>query len=217
MPSLKLAGREAMSKWKTHPIGGEIRPELWGTIFDENVSHKQAQDFDQCVQATHVSWLMDTGMMEKKQSDIRIRNASRAVQKMGYEFHVTQASLMPDGDQTKVLIQVRNTGVAPFYHGWKIVVSAFDKDDVALKEWSTDWRITGLLPNEPPADWQLSIRTSEIPGNAERLAFRVVNPLSNGLPLRFANTSDRQQADGWFRIGEIPLDNEPNGKVQRLN
>lgn len=94
-----------MSKWKTHPVGGEIRPELWGKIFDDRVMHKQAQDFGQCVRETHATWFMDTGMMEKKQSATRVKNASRAVQKMGYEFHVTQATVVREANQTRVTIQ----------------------------------------------------------------------------------------------------------------
>ena len=203
MPSLKAAGPDAMSKWRTHPIGGEIRPELWGIIFDDKVSHEQAQNFEKCVQETHASWLMDTGMMEQKQSASRISNASRAVQKMGYEFHVTQASVNRDASTTQLTVQLRNSGLAPFYYNWKIVVAAIDKNGSALKEWPTDWKITSLLPDEPPRTWRLSLETSEIPDNSEFMAFRVVNPLPTGMPLRFANTTERQQADGWFRIGKV--------------
>ena len=203
MPSLKEAGPEALSKWKTHPIGGEIRPELWGKIFDDKVTDKQAQNLNECVKITHASWLMDTGMMEKKQSATRIRNASRAVQKMGYEFHVTHASVSEEGSTSRLNVKLRNTGVAPFYYDWKIVIAAFDKNGTAIKEWPTDWKISGLLPDESPRTWQLSLETSEIPGNADSFSFRVVNPLPNGMPLRFANTAERQQADGWFRIGEF--------------
>ena len=203
MPSLKAAGRDAMSKWKTHPIGGEIRPELWGKIFDDKVTHKQAQDFDKSVRETHATWLMDTGMMEKKQSATRVKNASRSVQKMGYEFHVTQASAVRDANQIRATIQLRNTGVAPFYYDWKTVVAALDKNGTALKEWPADWKITGLLPDDAVRNWQLSLESSQIPTNAEYLAFRVVNPLATGLPLRFANTPDRQQPTGWFRIAEM--------------
>ncbi len=201
MPSLKVAGPTAMSKWNTHPIGGEIRPELWGQIFDDKVTHKQAQDFDQSVRETHASWLMDTGMMEKKQSATRVKNASRAVQKMGYEFHVTQATVVCEANQTQATIQLRNTGVAPFYYDWKIVIAALDKAGNPLKQWPTDWKVTGLLPDDSARTWQLSLDSSQIPNDTESLAFRVVNPLPNGLPLRFANSPDRQQADGWFRIG----------------
>ena len=202
MPSLKAAGETALSKWKTHPIGGEIRPELWGQIFDDTVSHKQAQEFNQCVQVTHATWLMDTGMMEKTQSAARIKNASRAVQKMGYEFHVAQATVVHDDKKTHVMIQLRNTGVAPFYYDWKVVVAALDKNGIPLRQWPTGWKITGLLPCESDRTWRQSLETFQIPTSTEWLAFRVVNPLPNGLPLRFTNTPDRQQDDGWFRIGK---------------
>ena len=203
MPLLKAAGPEAMLKWKTHPIGGEIRPELWGEIFDDQVTDARAQNFEQCVQETHVSWLMDTGMVGEEQSATRVTNASHAVQRMGYEFHVMQASLSREADKARLTVRLRNTGVAPFYYDWKIVVAAIDRSGTVIKEWPTDWKVAGLLPGESPRTWQLSLKTSEIPTSGELLAFRVVNPLSNGMPLRFANTTERQQADGWFRIGSL--------------
>lgn len=203
MPSLEAAGPDALSKWKTRPIGGEIRPEIWGKIFDNKVSHERAQNFEQCVQETHASWLMDSGMTEQKQSATRIINASRAVQKMGYEFHVTQASVNREASSTHLTVHVRNSGVAPFYYDWKIIVAAIDRKGSAIKEWPTDWKIFGLLPDEPPRTWQLSLENSEIPDTSEFLAFRVVNPLPQGMPLRFANTAERQQADGWFRIESV--------------
>jgi len=213
MQLLKAAGPEAMLKWKTRPIGGEIRPELWGEIFEDKGAHAQAQNFEQCVQETHASWLMDTGMVEKKQSAARIQNASHAVQRMGYEFHVMQATLSREADKTRLTVQLRNTGVAPFYYDWKIVVAAIDRSGTVIKEWPTDWKIAGLFPGESPRAWQLLLKTSDIPNSGDLLAFRVVNPLSNGMPLRFANTTERQQADGWFRIGRLTAsrDRSANG------
>ncbi|MEZ6043640.1 MAG: DUF4832 domain-containing protein [Planctomycetaceae bacterium] len=206
MPSMRVAGPSAMSKWKTHPIGGEIRPELWGSIFDDNVDHKQAQDFGQCVRETHASWLLDTGMMEKKQSRVRVKNASIAVQKMGYEFHVTQTSIKHEASRTNVKVQLRNTGVAPFYYDWKVVMAAFDSRQATLRQWPTDWKITGLLPGDADRTWLFTLENSQIPTGTDVLVFRVVNPLSNGLPLRFANAQHHQSPDGWFRIGEMPAE-----------
>ena len=66
MSLLANAGDKALLKWQRHPIGGEIRPEVWGQVFDAKPSHQQAQDFAKCVQQTHASWLMDSGMFGKK-------------------------------------------------------------------------------------------------------------------------------------------------------
>ena len=72
MSVLNAAGPAAVAKWKTAPIGGEIRPEAWGTVFDAEPASDQVQDFGQCVAETHVTWLMDSGMFAQKQSDERI-------------------------------------------------------------------------------------------------------------------------------------------------
>ncbi len=202
MPSLRAAGKSAVDKWKTQPIGGEIRPDLWGIIFDDDVKHQQAQDFAKSVQETHASWLMDTGMMEKKQSKTRIANASAAVQKMGYEFYILQSSLNRTGSKFEVKLRLRNTGVAPFYYDWQVVLGALSETGRLLKEWPTDWKVTSLLPGEERS-WETTLKTNNLPEGTQWLAVRVVNPLKNGLPLRFANSSKLQQSDGWFRVGEV--------------
>jgi len=55
MTRLTEAGEGALEKWKTHPIGGEIRPEAWGKVFDIDPGGDRIQDFLQCVAATHVT------------------------------------------------------------------------------------------------------------------------------------------------------------------
>lgn len=203
MPSLKVAGQPALDKWKQHPIGGEIRPELWGLIFDKKTDHPKAQDFDECVRATHATWLMDTGMSEEKQSAERIANASRAVQKMGYEFHISQAAVERNAERMTARIELHNTGVAPFYYDWKVELAALNDAGKPIKRWPTDWKITALLPESGDRSWKHTIDVATLPQDGQWLAVRVVNPLPSGLPLRFANAADRQQPDGWFRIGKL--------------
>jgi len=38
-----------------------------------------------------------------------------------------------------------------------------------------------------------------------RLALRVPNPLPKGRPLRFANTSQDADLDGWLTLGEVKV------------
>jgi hypothetical protein len=56
MTALKAAGPGAEAKWKTHPIGGEIRPEAWGKVFDTEPGVKEIQNFRKCVEETHATW-----------------------------------------------------------------------------------------------------------------------------------------------------------------
>ncbi|MFK7818964.1 MAG: DUF4832 domain-containing protein [Planctomycetaceae bacterium] len=191
MPAMRSAG--AAQKWKRHPIGGEIRPELWGQIFDEKPAHAQTQDFAECVRQSHATWLMDTGMFDKKQSQARIDRAIRQVQKMGYEFHVSSAAVTHADGKTNVVLTVRNTGVAPFYYDWKLQLGAVDRSQVG-QTWSTEWKLTGLLPGETRV-WK-----TQLPGKHEALAVRVINPLKDGRPLRFANKGQANNATGWLSL-----------------
>ena len=190
VPSLKQAN--ALEKWKKHPIGGEIRPEVWGKIFDAKPKVRKAQDFGQCVRQTHVTWLMDSGMFQEKQPQARIDRAKKQVQKMGYEFHIVSASIKRNAAKTLIEIKVKNTGVAPFYHDWRIELGTLAKGS-PTKTYATDWKLARILPGEV-ATWSTELEIN----NSKALAVRVINPLSNGLPLRFANDKQRQKSNGWL-------------------
>ena len=198
LPSLKAAGPQARSKWESHPIGGEIRPELWGQIFDTPPQHPQAQDFDRCVRETHVTWLLDTGMFRQRQSEARIRTATEQVSRMGYEFQIVSAQVSGQS-RTMLSVSVRNTGVAPFYYDWKLELGALDREGRLLKAWPTAWRLTQLLPGDSDRIWRHELES--LPDQTERIAVRVVNPLPNGLPLRFANK--RPQPNGWMELAAV--------------
>lgn len=200
VPALKAAGHQAVSKWKTSPIGGEIRPEVWGQIFDDRPKHKQAQNFSECVRQTHATWLMDTGMFERRQSSNRIRNAVRQVQQMGYEFHIESCQIDRHASGADVKIVVKNTGVAPFYHNWKTELAAVTNGGAVIRRFPVDWSVAGLLPEDGHRVWSAELKKRELPKTPYKLAVRIVNPLPKGLPLRFANEPGRQTDNGWLRL-----------------
>lgn len=201
VPALRSAG--ALDKWKTQPIGGEIRPELWGQIFDEVPAHPKAQNFSRCVHATHATWLMDSGMFEKRPSQERVAMAKQLVARLGYEFHISKVNLQKAGETTSVSLTVENTGVAPFYYDWKVQLGAWDGNRVTTT-WATPWKVTGLLPTET-RKWQIELNT---PANTQ-FAVRVLNPLKNGKPLRFANAFAFADSQGW-----LPLVKSKNKRPQ---
>lgn len=201
---LRVAGTEAQDKWKSRPIGGEIRPELWGRIFDADPKHKRAQDFARCVAQTHVTWLMDTGMFREEPSDDRRTRAIAHVRRMGYEFHVATAEFPATiHAELPVRLAVVNKGVAPFYHDWRLELGALDKNGELARVWPTPWKLTGILPEQPPHRWEATLDATSLPSGVYHLLLRAVNPLRNGLPLRFANaTQDADQA-GWLSLGNF--------------
>lgn len=194
-PAMQAAGPEAEAKWKTQPIGGEIRPEVWGCVFDHPSCAPEGQEFEKCVEETHASWLMDSGMFSlarRRPTAERKREAVRQVQRMGYEFFVSQAIIERADDQTSIRLDVTNRGVAPFYYDWPIDVVVVYEQSKPGERTRTDWKLTGILPGQT-VRWSTLIKTTDA-----KIAVEVVNPLPGGKPLRFAN--ETQRADGLLLI-----------------
>ena len=192
-----LVAAQATKKWQQHPIGGEIRPEVWGCCFDSNPCTKPDQAFAACRDKLHVTWLMDTGLFEKPTSAERLQRATVAVQKMGYEFQVTRVQR----DQRVIQVTVKNTGIAPFYHAdWTAELAFLRNGQLLGPPTQTNWELTKLLPGATATkSWTLRSAPRNDPPNS-RLALRIANPMPNGKPLRFANVSQDADRDGWLTL-----------------
>lgn len=203
MTALMAAGPDAEAKWKTHPIGGEIRPEAWGQVFDEEPGTRQIQNFRECVEATHVTWLMDSGMFRNQPDADRRRRAEAAVRRMGYEFHALAVTIsdVKDG-KVLVALEFENRGVAPFYCGWGAEYGLWSDGKAALTLPGSG-KLTGLLPGDEPRVWIDELDVSGVKAGEYTLVVRVPNALKGGHPVRFANTTQDADAPGWLSLGAV--------------
>ncbi len=204
IPALREAGNGATEKWKTFPIGGEIRPEAWGKVFDANPGNSNIQDFRTCVDQTHVSWLMDTGMFEKSPSEARKQRAEIEVSRMGYEFHVPEITVSTERETLELSLKLENRGVAPFYYDWRTEYGLIT-DHKVVKSVVAKGKLTGLLPGVEASQWNDSIDLTGLPKGKYVLGIKVANPLPNGFPLRFANATQDRDVDGWLSLATIEL------------
>jgi hypothetical protein len=203
MAALKKVGPQALDKWKTQPIGGEIRPEAWGRVFDERPSISAIQDFRRCVEETHATWLMDSGMFGQDHSPERSRRAEEEVRRMGYEFHARAVTIGPVADgQLSVVVELENRGVAPFYYDWPNEFSLI-ADGKLIRTWKGTGRLLGLLPGHPAREWTDVLDVRGIKAGVYQLAVRVLNTLPTGSPVRFANKSQDADLSGWLTLGEF--------------
>ncbi len=179
---MKAAG--ATAKWKTFPIGGEIRPELWKKSFTAR-RHKRDQGFVKCVERVHATWMMDTGLFDRQipMDAKRKAKALKEVARMGYELHLSEA-VWKNGELS---LTVENRGVAPFYHDWTI---AFQQAVQDLSSYPKGWNLSEVLPGKP-VRWTLKVGKSPV------YRLRIPNPMKGGKPLRFAN---KDQGQEWLRI-----------------
>ena len=194
------AGKQAYDKWKTQPIGGEIRPEVWGCVFDNNSCAPKGQEFEKCVARMHVSWLMDSGMFgqpESKQSKERFENATKQVQKMGYELFVRSATFSKTKEQVSIKLSIDNKGVAPFYYDWPIEVLILDESEKTVGSKQTNWKLSETLPGSE-IRWETKLNVAMENFANMKVAIRVVHPMQGGKPFRFANSTQRD--DGLLII-----------------
>ncbi|MEW4570734.1 DUF4832 domain-containing protein [Tautonia sp. JC769] len=203
VPLLKAAGPGAWEKWETEPIGGEIRPEAWGRIFDEDPGDDRIQDFRTCVEQTHASWLLDSGMSRRNVPEARKARAEEEVRRMGYAFHVPAVEIGPvrDGERS-VTIEVENRGVAPFYVDWTPQLGLLG-DDGDLETLPCEGSLIGLLPGDPARRWTGTIAIDPGRSGPVTVMLRVPNPLPNGRPIRFANATQDADRPGWLTLGTV--------------
>ncbi|MGI9244240.1 MAG: DUF4832 domain-containing protein [Verrucomicrobiales bacterium] len=207
IPALKKAGQAALEKWKSHPIGGEIRPEAWGICFDERPADPQVQDFAKCVDETHISWLMDSGMFSEKWITAERRERAEAqVRRMGYEFFVPAASSQLRDGSVELAVSIENRGVAPFYANWPIEWGLLDGQGAELlRAVDGEGRLSGILPGAEAVRRAGRIPLEGLPAGRYVVAMRVANPMPSGLPLRFANETQDQHLPGWLSLMEVQV------------
>jgi hypothetical protein len=216
MTALRVAGPEALDKWKTQPIGGEIRPEAWGIVFDANPPGKEIQDFRHCVEATHVSWLMDSGMFVPNPDAGRIGRAEEEVRRMGYDFYVSAVTVSPAKDGRLALkVEIVNRGIAPFYYDWPVEFGLIGADSRMRRTWAGSGKVIGLLPGDDPRIWDEALDVDGLSDGNYKLVMRVPNKLSNGHPIRFANKTQDADMPGWLTLGEIRLDSDLYSKKRQ--
>ena len=204
-PRLKAAGEA--EAWRHRPIGGEIRPEAWGIVFDDDAPAAPIQPFGRCEQRLHATWLMDTGMFREPPDQRRVSRASDAVRRMGFAPRVLAVSFgaEPAGrGQTGLQLEVSwtNVGNAPHYYGWSAEARILGSSGRPVAIFPERPPLGPVLPGET-ARWRFrTVVSGAIPDGRERLRvqLRVPNPMSGGKPLRFANRGAELDGAGWLEV-----------------
>jgi hypothetical protein len=212
----RLIRAGAVDKWREHPIGGEVRPEVWDCLWNETTCAPPGQEFDRCATHTHATWLANHGVFQGKLDGDRLERALAAARLLGYEFHVARVVI---GDAStdaplSVGLTVTNTGIAPFYYDWSVELGVIDASGMLLKTWPLAHRLTGILPGGPAVAWDHRVAGLALVPGSYHLALRAVHPLPNGKPLRFANQSQDQHRAGWLALGQLRVEARPRLRAE---
>jgi hypothetical protein len=197
-------------RWKTQPIGGEVRPDIQKCLWNDEKEPcvPPGQEFDLCVQTTHASWLLNQGVFGLLTPAQKQRALSGA-RRLGYELSVRSVGLHRQDRALLVELSLANLGVAPFYYDWPVELCIVDKQKQIIARWTTDWQLPGVLPQSPQI-WKFTCREAAkapLQKGRYQLLLRAVNPLPNGKVLRFANKTQDETLPGWLTLTPFVLDN----------
>jgi len=169
-----LTSAGADERWREVPIGGELRPELQDTIFEDTyTTDTYAQDFFDCVDATHASYMLNHGAFgQTYETEAELARAEEAALALGYEYTVRTVSVA-DGVAT---VAIEQTGIAPSYYPVSLALQT-DEDTVLTEEISLQpgetadisFTVSGIPTADAP--WQVSLQAEHLlSGQKMRLA-----------------------------------------------
>ena len=202
---LKAAGET--NKWRTQPIGGEVRPEVQRCMWNATSCVPAGQDFNQCVDLTHASWMLNHGAFSPGFTGTQLDAALAGAQRLGYSLCVSNAALVDawTNSPLQVRIGLRNFGVAPFYYDWVVQLGALDASNQVVGTWQTSWKLSSLLPAATNTIWSCALTNHGLGVGQYKFVLRVINPLTTGLPLRFANSAQDADVPGWLTLGQVSI------------
>lgn len=110
--------------WMSGAMGGEVRPELQATIFDDNYAAgtQYKQDFGMCADTTHATYMLNYHAFGTSYTGNALVSARAASDQMGYAFRLAEVSVAEGsvGDTVDITATVIQDGIAPFYYDLSI-------------------------------------------------------------------------------------------------
>ncbi|MFE1798895.1 carbohydrate-binding protein [Streptomyces sp. NPDC059517] len=213
------------NRWTTASMGGEVRPEIQSTAFDNWPGGAGAvDDMKACLELDHTTWKINEGSAGYDPGNAKV---GAAVRQMGYDLTADHAYFQDTAQgTTKVGVRLTNNGVAPFYYPWTVSLGLKDASGNVVKSWATPWDLRKVMPVKIRAfpDWGVgadpthldyghpqyfdtSVDLSGVTAGSYQLVMKARNPLedvsASAKKLRFANTG--QNADGWLALGAMTV------------
>lgn len=216
----KVKGLKMEGAWEYAPIGGEVYPPIQPDYFKEEYFQVtpdpdndpyaelvSRQDWYECLDETHASFML-CDAIRNYQGTTR-ENAIEAAKVLGYDMQVTSAAykdVLNADSALKVNIQMKNTGVAPFYYGhelWPMVIGIKQNGEL-VKQYYTEWDLCDVKADGKEYEFKFSEKEHGLGGGDYTVCLKVQNPIEGGLIFSFAN--EGMGEDGWLELGTMTVE-----------
>lgn len=126
---------------------------------------------------------------------------------MGYTMRAIRTSETYHGAKATVVVDIKNTGSAPFYATWPLEVVLVDAKGTIVATQAIESTLPSILPGQTgtvtarftlPSEYRANDSARELTA-----AIRVVNPLPNGAPVAFANEAMNKPLPGYLGLSTL--------------
>lgn len=192
-------------KWQTQMFGGELSGMMYDDCFGSILEGTEREAMDYSINQFHMTWLMGVGkggIPEKGTTEYK--EYLKLASSFGYEIGINDVETK---ERTgKIIVSLKNYGIAPFYYDWPLEYSLSDKKgNVVYTYRDVNFKLSELLPE--------TVLQSEflIPDSINRgeysIALRVVNPAEeisqNAAPMKLANNN--KITDGIYELASVKI------------
>ncbi len=202
----KLINLNQQNKWMTNSIGGEIYPPDQSSFFSGTTWQGSTnQTWAACISEAHPTWLICEQM--KNYTGTTLTNAKTAAKQLGYDLQVTTAYYdnLAASAPLYLGVNIKNIGIAPFYYDhtmWPVQVG-IKQNGSLVKSWTTTWDLNTIPADKSAKTFEYTVSAPGLSNGTYNMCIKVVNPLSNGNKLGFANAG--QNTDGWLDLGSFTV------------
>lgn len=203
-----LKANHADLNWKLHPIGGEIDPGLQSTVWDvwPNVV---GQDVVASFKAIRPTFLFaHHNLTALQEGTTEWNNAIRAQKLMGYSFYLNQYNLSSLNGNPVIEVNIQNKGLAPMYANWEVEFGVLNSNNQFQSLGSTRWNLDLIQPDIVD-NYRSYLSDSTLVDGTYTVLLKIRNPLEalspNANPVRFANTTQDKDLEGWMTLGETSI------------
>ncbi|MEO0472742.1 MAG: Ig-like domain-containing protein [Bacteroidota bacterium] len=214
----KLKQFNADLNWKNHPMGGEVDPDVQPIVWEQYPNDViglpgQLQNTDASFDSIRPTFLFQDYVfndLSKTADPTEWDNALTATKRTGYTFYVNEYRLSASNAKPAIEVNIQNKGLAPMYAEWEVEFAYLDGNgQIQSLGRDANWNIKSIQP-EVDNNYRSFVSDVSMPLNGTyTMMLRVVNPLetisSQAKPVRFANTTQDADEEGWLTLGQLSI------------
>lgn len=179
--------------WKTAPVSFESY--WWMTEWQ-----RQGWNVDEIIEKTlewHISSFNPKSIPIPYEWEDKVETW---LSKMGYHYTINSFSYPEQafcGDETELILDVENIGVAPSYHNIPLFVKFAGKEEYTFK---TDIDICKWMPGKHREKIVI-----DIPKNIEKGSYSIEISIYDDIVKNVYFATDAEYRSGWYKLGEIDI------------